>query len=129
MRFFRRQSSPALMALLAVAMQAALLLAHAHVHAAHPQAPASRVSAGQSGGVACRALVRPADCAPAIPHDHHDDCPLCWSLAASGAAVLPTPSVIPVPALTEPSSSVQVAGPMLVDAGSAPFQARGPPVS
>ena len=41
MRFFRRRSSPGLVALLALAMQAALVLAQTHVHShVHPAAGA-----------------------------------------------------------------------------------------
>ncbi len=125
MRFFRRRSSPILAALLAIAMQAAFLVAHAHVH---PPAPVVAHSSGASTAMACRALVRPANCGPAVPHDRHDDCPLCWSLAASGAGVLPSP---PAVSLAQYATSdllrPTVSSPKIADAGSSPFQARGPP--
>ncbi|CAN1723886.1 DUF2946 domain-containing protein [Hyphomicrobium sp. 1Nfss2.1] len=125
MRFFRRQSSPVMVALLAVAMQAAVLMAHAHVH---PQ-PSGRHTLhvlAKTDVLACRAMVRPAHCAPAIP-DGHDDCPLCWLLLASGAGVLPAPialsaEVLPAPVLRAPAVAT-LAG----DGASVQFQARAPP--
>ncbi len=125
MRFFRRQSSPMLMALLAVAMQAAALMAHAHVH---PQTSGSHAlhSWAKTDTIACRAMVRPAHCAPAIP-DRHDDCPLCWSLLASGAGVLPAPIAfcavdLPAPVVGPPAVSTLAEG-----SASVQFQARAPP--
>lgn len=125
MRFFRRQSSPVIAALLAVAMQAAALMAHAHVH---PQPSGSRTLhvLAKTDVLACRAMVRPAHCAPATP-DKHDDCPLCWLLLATGAGVLPAPialsaDVPPAPVLRAPAVAA-LAG----DGASVQFQARAPP--
>lgn len=122
MRFFRHRSSPALAALLAVAMQVAFLLAHAHVH--------SHTSGHQwakNASLACRAMVPQAGCGPSVPHDHVDDCPLCWSLAASGAGVLPSPLVLAAPGTPMPAPQPPMSVPVLADAGASPFQARGPP--
>jgi len=126
MRFFRRRSSPALLALLAIAMQAALLVAHAHVHR---PAPVAAQGVGNGATIACRALVRPAGCSPVIPHDRHDDCPLCWSLVASGSVVLPAP--LALAAVTVPAQALRppTATPALGEAGSSPFQARAPPAA
>ncbi len=126
MRFLGRRSRTALAALLAVAMQAAFFLALAHVHP-HPTASAGMRNAGISVALACRALVRPADCPPTIPHDHHEDCPLCWSLAASGAGVLPTLAAIDGPMQPRPVLRPSASSPILSDAGASHFQARAPP--
>jgi hypothetical protein len=132
MRFFRRRSSPGLAALLAVAMQAALILAQSHVHS-HVHAGAG-VTAGApawaSGvvAVACRAIVRPG-CKPAVPHDHRNECPMCWSVAAAGTGVLPA---APAVALDAPRFSVP--SPLriaetLPDRTTVNFQARAPPLA
>ena len=126
MRFLGRRSRTALSALLAVAMQAAFFLALAHVHP-HPTAPAGLRSAGTSVALACRALVRPSDCPPTMPHDHHEDCPLCWSLAASGAGVLPALLTVVGPVLPTPVLRPSASSPILSDAGASHFQARAPP--
>lgn len=128
MRFFRRLSSPALAALLAIATQAMLLLAHAHTHP-HASTMAGAATWGKTASIACRALVPPAGCAPAVPSDHHDDCPLCWSLAASGAGVLPSPLIVTADAT--PAGMLRPAPmiPLRREAGASQFQARGPPVA
>lgn len=124
MRYFRRLKSPILVALIAVAMQATLLLAHAHVH---PHASVGQ-QWGQSASLACRAMVPPEGCRPAIPkHEHHDDCPLCWSLTASGAGLLPSPIIVAAAELPRPSPRPQSSSPMLSEAGRSPFEARAPP--
>lgn len=126
MRFFRRFSSPALLTLLAVAMQAMLLLAHAHTHP-HSSAMAGVTAWGQTASIACRALIPPAGCKPAIPNDHHDDCPLCSTLAASAAGLLPAPFTVAIEAapvsLLRPLPDL----PARDDASSWQFQARAPP--
>jgi hypothetical protein len=126
MRTFRRLQSPVLAVLLAFAMQATLLLAHAHVH---PHAP-SATQWGKSASIACRAIVPPEACRTGMPQrDHQDDCPLCWSLVASGAGVLPSSplalaSEIPLPLPAAPAiSSPRVA------ARASQFQARAPPAA
>ena len=125
MRFFRRQSSPAIVALLAVAMQAALLLAHAHVHP-HSSDHRGLQSWAKTDVIACRAMVRPAHCSPAIP-DKHDDCPLCWSLLASGAGVLPTALGVTAATVMPAEPLPPLADAIRPDKGSAHFQARAPP--
>jgi hypothetical protein len=125
MRFLRQRSTPGLVALLAVAMQAALVIAQAHVHP-HPHGPAARLT---GVAIACRAIVRSPQCdAPAVPHDHRHDCPLCLSLAAANG-VLPTPllTVIDVRrfALPEPLP----ASSSLVNTVELHFQARAPPAA
>jgi hypothetical protein len=128
MRFFRRRSSPGLVALLAFAMQAALVLAQTHDHShVHTQAGA-RAWAQSVQAMACRAVVHPG-CAPIVPHDHRSDCPLCWSIAAAGAAVLPTAL-----AVTHEVPSFGVLQPQLAAAGlpgtdTVHFQARAPPLA
>ena len=130
MRFFRRRSSPGLAALLAVAMQAALFLAQTHVH--------SHVHAGVTAGawawangavpVACRSIVRPG-CHPAVPHDHRNECPMCWSVTTAGTGVLPA---APAVALDAPPFSVP--SPLRIAEAlpgrtTANFQARAPPLA
>ena len=127
MRFFRRLSSPLLLALIAVAMQATILLAHAHVHR-HPPTTAALTSS-KIASIACRAIVPPAGCIPVAPSEHRDDCPLCWSLAASGAVVLPTPLALTAVAVPNEPPRPLLATPVLSDAGASNFQARAPPAA
>lgn len=128
MRYFRRRSSPALVTLLAVAMQAALILAQTHVHS-HVQSPAgARAWAQGVVNLACRAVVHKA-CPPVVPHNHGDACPMCCSLAAAGTAVLP---VLPAVSLAAPH--FEVLRPLrtvqaLADSASVQFQARAPPIA
>ena len=143
MSFFRRRSSPGLVALLALTMQAALFLAQTHVHAymhVHTAAGAhSGMSVAARAGarawaknlataVSCRAVVN-FGCQPNVPHDHGNDCPICWSVAAAGTGVMPT---TPAVALDAPRFATLV--PLRADA-AAPghaiinFQARAPPVA
>jgi len=112
-------------ALLAVAMQAAVLMAHAHVH---PHAAGNHTlhSWAKTDVIACRAMVRPAHCAPAIP-DKHDDCPLCWSLLASGAGVLPTPITFAAGDLPAPVVRPPAVAALAEDSANVQFQARAPP--
>jgi hypothetical protein len=138
MRFFRRRSSPGLVALLAIAMQAALVLAHMHVHShVHTGAGAYRGMTAAVPGVrawaknvalSCRAMV-PTGCQPSVPHDHGNDCPMCWSVAAAGTGVMPeAPAVVlDAPRFTM-LAPVRVAE---VRPGRAilNFQARAPPVA
>jgi hypothetical protein len=140
MRFFRRRSNPGLVALLAIAMQAALVLAHMHVHShVHTGAGAyaGMRAVGSAGArawtknvaaLSCRAMV-PTGCQPSVPHDHGNDCPMCWSVAAAGTGVMPE---APAVALDAPRFTtlvpVRVAE---VRPGRAilNFQARAPPVA
>lgn len=143
MSFFRRRSSPGLVALLALTMQAALFLAQMHVHTGmhvHTAAGAySGMSAAARAGarawaknlataVSCRAVVN-LGCQPAVPHHHGNDCPICWSVAAAGTGVMPT---APAVSLDAPRFATLV--PLRADA-AAPghaiinFQARAPPVA
>jgi hypothetical protein len=123
MRFLRRRSTPGLVALLAVAMQAALVIAQAHVHH-HPHGPAVRVA---DAAIACRAIVRSAQCdAPVVPHDHRHDCPLCWSLAATNGVLPEAPvAVIDVRRFEPPLPLGST--PSLAAAVTLSFQARAPP--
>jgi hypothetical protein len=116
------------MVLLAVAMQGTLVLAHAHVHS-HQSAKLVAHGLSKSTAYACRAMVPPAGCGPAIPSDRHDDCPLCWSLTASGAGVLPTPLTVAISFATFRLPPPLPATPLLADAGASQFQARAPPAA
>lgn len=124
MRLFRRLKSPILVALLAVAVQATLVLAHAHVH---PHAPSAHPWS-KSASLACRAIVPPDACRPAMPrHEHSDDCPLCWSLAASGTSVLPSPIILAMAESPRPLLPLQPSSQIRSAARAAHFQARAPP--
>jgi len=124
MRSFRRLRSPILVALLAVAVQATLMLAHAHVH---PHAPSAH-QWSKSASLACRAIVPPDACRPAIPrHQHSDDCPLCWSLAASGTSLLPAPIILAMAEAPRPSLRLQPSSQTRSETRPSHFQARAPP--
>lgn len=127
MRLLRR-TSPWLVALLAMAMQAALGAAqvHALVHA-HAHAPGGARTWTKGAALACRAVVKIPACAPAVPHDHRHDCPTCWSLATAGSGVLPAPALpaLHAPPLAAPAPVLaQLAPPAK---GFANFRARAPP--
>ena len=132
MRFFRRRSSPGLAALLAVAMQAALILAQTHVHS-HVHAGAGVQPERGRGRTARRRIrlpriVRPG-CKPAVPHDHRNECPMCWSVATAGTGVLPA---APAVALDAPPFSVpprRASPKRLPGRTTANFQARAPPLA
>jgi hypothetical protein len=125
MRFLRRRSTPGLVALLAVAMQAALFIAQAHVHP-HAHGHAVRVA---DAAIACRAIVRTAQCdAPVVPHDHRHDCQLCCSLAAANG-VLPEPAVAVLDVRRFEPPLPLPATPSLATATALSFQARAPPVA
>jgi hypothetical protein len=124
MRFFRRRSSPALVTLLAVAMQLAVTLAQAHVHAQGHMPSGAGVWSGAS--LACRAIVRAPGCNPIVPHDHRRDCAMCWSLATT-SGLLPAS---PLPEFAAPR--FEVPRPLLRAAAVATsetvhFHARAPP--
>jgi hypothetical protein len=136
MRFFRRRSSPGLIALLALAMQAALFLGQTHVHS-HVHTAAVSYGIGANVGarawakgvvaIACRAVVH-TGCAPAVPHDHGNDCPMCWSVTAAGTGVMPA-----APAVALDAPRFAMLAPLRADAVATGhaitnFQARAPPV-
>ena len=139
MHYFRSSLSLATVVLLAVAMQGAVLMARMHVHAhSHGAAtlfgaaraghgPGARVWAKSVVAFACRAVERDA-CPPVAPHDHRNDCPMCWSLAVVGSGVLPSP---PAASLEAPLhwalTSLHVVDHVLVRV-AASFQARAPPI-
>ena len=125
MNFFRRRSSPGLVALVALTMQAALFLAQMHVHTGmHVHAPARLATA-----ISCRAVVN-FGCQPAVPHDHgNNDCPMCWSVAAAGTGVMPT-----APDVTIDAPRFATLAPLRAEAGRPGhaiinFRARAPPVA
>lgn len=140
MRFFRRRSSPGLVALLALAMQAALVLAQTHVHShVHPATGAyGGMSAAAGAGVrtwaknlaatiSCRAVVH-TGCQPSVPHEHGSDCPMCWSVTAAGTGVMPT-----TPAVALDAPRFAMLAPLRADVAAtgraiSNFQARAPPV-
>jgi len=139
MHYFRRSLSLGSVVLLAVAMQATLLMAQMHVHA-HPHGAASLYAAARAGqgpaarawaksvvAFACRAVERDA-CPPVVPHDHRNDCPMCWSLAVAGSGVLPAPAAVSLEAPRHQALMLlQVVDRLPVRAGTN-FQARAPPI-
>ena len=139
MHYFRRSLSLGSVVLLAVAMQATLLMAQMHVHAhSHGvaslyaaaragQGPAARAWAKSVVAFACRAVERDA-CPPVVPHDHRNDCPMCWSLAVAGSGVLPAPAAVSLEAPRHQALMLlQVVDRLPVRAGTN-FQARAPPI-
>jgi hypothetical protein len=126
MRFLRRRSNHTIVALLAVAMQAALALSYGHIHA-HGHLPGGTQAWAKSvAAMACRAMVRPAGCPKPIPHDEAE-CAACWSMASAGVGLLP---VIALPAVANPELEARPplrTGNALSGGGSASFQARAPP--
>ena len=126
MRFFRRRSTPFLATLLTVVMQAGLFIAQAHVHP-HPHGHTAVRVAGAA--IACRAIVRSAQCgAPIVPHEHQHDCPLCLSLSAANGVLPVAPVLVVAVHRFEPVRPVPATAPLLA-AASLPFQARAPPVA
>ena len=139
MHYFRRSLSLGSVVLLAVAMQAAVLMAQMHVHA-HAHGGAHLYAAARAGhglgarawgksvvAFACRAVERDA-CPPVVPHDHRNDCPMCWSLAMAGSGVLPAPAAVFLAAPPHQAMTpLRVVDRVPVRAG-ANFQARAPPI-
>jgi hypothetical protein len=139
MRYFRRRSSPGLVALLALAMQAALVLAQTHVHSHVHPAPVTYggMSAAAGAGarawgknlaaaISCRAVVH-TGCQPAVPHDHRNECPMCWSVTSAGTGVMPA-----APAVALDAPRFAMLAPLRADAVTTGhaitnFQARAPP--
>ena len=120
MRFFRRRSEFAVLAL--VALVAQMLLSFGHTHA--------RLALDSDAPISCRTVV-PASADQACPQRHDDskDCTICWSMAIASASVLGTAPVLAVPADLASSmpalrESIDVLGTV-----TASFQPRGPPAS
>ncbi len=140
MHFFRRSLSLGSVVLLAIAMQAAVLVAqmhvHAHSHAAGNLYAAARAQQGPGAGVwaksviafACRAVERDR-CPPVAPHDHRNDCPMCWSLALVGSGVLPAPAMVSLAAPRHQTLIPQRAVDRVPVRAVANFQARAPPIA
>lgn len=139
MHFFRRSLSLGSVVLLAVAMQAAVLVAQMHVHA-HPHAAslysAARAAHGSGARVwaksviafACRAVERDR-CPPVAPHDHRNDCPMCWSLALAGSGVLPAPAMVSLAAPRHQALIPQRVVDRVPVRTASNFQARAPPIA
>ena len=139
MHYFRRSLSLGSVVLLAVATQAAVFMAQMHVHA-HSHGVSNLYSSARAGhgsgapvwaksviAFACRAVARDA-CPPVAPHDHRNDCPMCWSLAMVGSGVLPVPAAVSLEAPRHQALiPLRVVDRVPVRAG-ANFQARAPPI-
>lgn len=120
MRFFRRQSEFAVLALVALAAQT--LLSFGHTHARHAIDPASARS--------CQTLLPPSadrPCPP--PHDDEQACSICWSISVASAAVLGFALSLAL-RLDLASTLPDLRDPLDVpDSITASFQPRGPPAS
>jgi len=119
MRHFRRRAEFGYLALVALATQ--LVLSFGHTHA--PRAPDANLA------LACRTFFNPAADHNCPPLKTHDDCALCWTVAAAGTLVLPE-----LPALAPPSIEggvllAQLDQAPLLAIPTAAFDARGPPSS
>lgn len=73
--------------LIVIGLVAQLLLWATHTHAR---------SGLEEPTQQCHLADKAAGHAPCLPHDEHDDCEICWTLASSGSVVLP-PLVAPSP--------------------------------
>jgi hypothetical protein len=119
MRFFRRHPQTVFVALLALCLQWAA--SFGHVHALR--------SASPDLALACRTIFKPAAELPCPGTDQSDkDCPICWSMAHAGAAVLPAPPAITLPALAFVPEAPQRASAHVTSIAAASFEARGPPI-
>jgi hypothetical protein len=119
MRHFRRHTHFGYLALVALAAQ--LLLSFGHTHA--PRAPDTNLA------LACRTFFEPAADQNCPPLKKHDDCALCWTVAAAGALVLPAPPTLVLPAPASASWLLQVRPAQVATVPTAAFDARGPPSS
>lgn len=113
MQWLRQQRGLAWAALLALAMQLSLSLAHHHHH--QPQAAASVLEHHAAEG------------GPADEDDDHDHCAICWSAALASALVLPAPLGLASPAVYRRAPHTDVAASPVLDVVGASFQPRGPP--
>jgi hypothetical protein len=131
MRIFRHRHTQIIVTLLAFAMQVVLALADTHTHGtAH-----SFAMLHADGSLATRAatygLCRAGPGKPCPAPVQHDDrnCPLCWSLAIAGTAVLSVPPPLPVrDVILAPPAPALVAA-LALDGETVHFQARAPPRS
>ncbi len=125
MRVLRRRNSLGLVGLLALAMQAALVLAQTHVHTYIATASEGLAQRAVTYGMCRVQAERP--CSPQAPHDDHGKCPICVSLSLASAAVLDAPPVIPLPALKFAMLAPVRAAESVRGVSSVHFQARAPP--
>ena len=88
----------------------------------------TRWAQGGVAAFACRAVVHPG-CKPAVPNDHRNECPMCWSVAMAGTGVLPAATAV---ALDAPPFSMPApprVAHALPEVTTANFQARAPPLA
>ena len=119
MRFFRRRSEFAVLALVALAAQ--MLMSFGHTHARQPIGPDT--------AIACRTFIPPAANQPCAPSHRDDgkDCSICWSMGVASAAVLGSAPALDLPAdmsCATPSVRAPLDVPTTITAS---FQPRGPP--
>jgi hypothetical protein len=119
MRAFRRNSSLGYLALVALATQLFLSFGHTHT----PRAPDANLA------LACRTFFNPAADHNCPPLKKHDDCALCWTIAAAGALVLPEPPALALPIPASESQLPERNRALVLQIATAAFDARGPPLS
>lgn len=119
MRHLRRRNDLGCLALLALAMQ--LVLSFGHTHA--PRAPDANLA------LACRTFFNPPADQGCPPLKKHDDCALCWTVAAAGTLVLPDPPALVVPNSSSESRLLEGSRALALEIAAAAFDARGPPLS
>ncbi len=119
MRHFRRRTSFGYLALVGLAAQ--LILSFGHTHA--PRAPDANLA------LACRTFFNPAADHNCPPLKKHDDCALCWTIAAAGTLVLPESPAISLPSFEGGIWLAQLDQAPLLTIPTAAFDARGPPLS
>ena len=119
MRHLRRRTDLGYLALVALATQ--LVLSFGHTHA--PRTPDANLA------LACRTFFTPAADQNCPPLNKHDDCALCWTVAAAGTLVLPEPPALALPSFEGKIWLAQLDQAPLLAIPTAAFDARGPPLS
>ena len=134
MRSLRRRSEFAVLAIVALAAQ--MLLSLGHSHASHGASQLTRWHlenwqvASKSASLECRTLVAIAKGDPCAPrHDDGRDCAICWTVSASGAAVLVCPQSLAVPVVQNDVLPATRDVLTVHTQPAAAFQPRGPPMS
>jgi len=117
-RFFRRHSEMAALALLALLVQG--IAAFGHVHTLRAPSPDLALQ--------CRTIFKPAADGPCPTSDRSEKgCPICWAVAQANAAVVPVPPTIDLPPRAHAPDAPLPRGPLVTAVQTAPFEARGPP--
>jgi hypothetical protein len=123
MRFFRRRPNLALLALLALATQAALSFGHTHAHArsGFGGLETRAITFGHCGSMAKQACPRPGS------EDRDAACAICWTMGLAGSLVLHAPPSISLPAYRNETPAPLYAAVRLAADDTIHFRARAPP--